>query len=227
VVSQMNTTFWLLEPPRNQQRAIVADDTKFEQITCPSSDGHRRPGRRLGDLRVTIDPAGVKDFTWTWLQDILVSERSLDVFLKHRITGYEIRPATISYSKRSPAKPPAMYELIVTGWGGMPSSAAGLTVTKSCPACNHRTYAIAEPSRLIDTASWDGSDLFIVWPLPRFPFASDRLANILREERITGVKLISALDIPLKRGNGATPGRLLDWMPASRAHALGAPLGIN
>jgi hypothetical protein len=109
----------------------------------------------------------------------------------------------------------------------MPSSAAGVTVAKSCPACHHRTYAIAEPSRLIDPAAWDGSDLFIVWPLPRFRFASERLANILREEKITGVKLTPAVDIPLKRGNGATRGRLLDWMPAGQAHALGDRLGIN
>jgi hypothetical protein len=87
----------------------------------------------------------------------------------------------------------------------MPSSAAGLTVAKSCPDYNHRTYAIAEPSRLIDPAAWDGSDLFIVWPLPLFRFASEHLANILREEKITGVKLTPAVDIPLKRGNGATP----------------------
>jgi hypothetical protein len=80
---------------------------------------------------------------------------------------------------------------------------------------------------LIDLAAWDGSDLFIVWPLPRFPFASERLANILREEKITGVKLIPAPDIPFKRGNHATPGRLLNWMPAGRAHALGDRLGIN
>jgi hypothetical protein len=227
VVRQMNTTFWLLEPPLNQKRATEDGDTKYEKITCPSDDGHLRGGRRLGDLRVTIDPGGVKDFSWTWSHDILASERLLDVFLKHRITGYEIRPATASYSKRSPVKPPTIYELIITGWGGMASSAAGLTVVESCPACNYRTYAIAEPSRLIDPASWDGSDLFIVWPLPRYCFASDRLANLLREERITGVKLIPALDIPFKRGNRATPGRLLNWMPASRAHALGDPLGIN
>jgi hypothetical protein len=120
VVRTMNAAFWLLEPPRNQHRAIVAGDTKFEQITCSSSDRHLRPGRRLGDLRVTIDPAGVKDFTWTWSQDILASERLLDVFLKHRISGYEIRPATVSYSKRGPAKPPTLYELIITGWGACP-----------------------------------------------------------------------------------------------------------
>jgi hypothetical protein len=223
----MNAAFWLLSPPRNQQRATVAGDTKFEEITCPSDDGHLRAGRRLGDLRVTVDPAGFKDVTWTWSHDMLASERLLDVFLKHRITGFEIRPVTVSYSERSPAKRPAMHELIITGWGGMASTAAKLTVAESCPVCNYTTYAIAEPSRLIDLAAWDGSDLFIVWPLPRFPFASERLANILREEKITGVKLIPAPDIPFKRGNHATPGRLLNWMPAGRAHALGDRLGIN
>jgi hypothetical protein len=39
---------------------------------------------------------------------------------------------------------------------------------------------------LIDPAAWDGSDLFIVWPLPLFRFAGERLANILREEKLPG-----------------------------------------
>jgi hypothetical protein len=223
----MNTTYWLLDTPRNQSLATIAGDTRFEQITCPANEHHIHAGRRMGDLSAAVSPAGVKDFTWTWQHDILVSERVLDVFLKHRVTGYEIQPARLSYSERSQGKPPAMYELIITGWGGLASSAAGLTLAKHCPSCNHRIYAIAEPSQLIDPASWDGSDLFIVWPLPRYRFASDRLANILRDERITGVKLVPAPEIPFKRGNQATPGRLLNWMPASRAHALGDKLGIN
>ena len=227
MVGAMNAAFWLLEPPHNQQLAIVAGDTKFEQIICPASEWHLRAGRRLGDLRATIPPSGIKDFSWTWSHDILVSEHLLDVFPKHRVNGYEIRPTTVSYSKRSTTKPPALYELITTGWGGMASAAADLTLAKTCPACNFRDYAIAAPSRLIDPASWDGSDLFIVWPLPRYRFASDRLATILREEKITGVKLVSATDIPFKPGSTASPGRLLDWMPESRARALGDPLGIN
>ena len=178
MVGPMSTTFWLLDIPRNQPQATVAGDTKFEQITCPANEYHTRGGRRLGELRATINPAGIKDFTWTWSHDILVSERVLDVFLKHRITGYEIQLAKLSYSERSQGKPPTMHELVVTGWAGMASSAAGLTLANSCPACDHRNYAIAEPSRLIDPASWDGSDLFIVWPLPLFRFASERLANI-------------------------------------------------
>jgi hypothetical protein len=80
---------------------------------------------------------------------------------------------------------------------------------------------------LIDAAEWDGSDLFIVWPLPLYRFISERLAGILRTERSSGIKLIPASDIPFERGSLATPGRLLDWMPESRARALGDPLGIN
>jgi hypothetical protein len=223
----MNTNFWLLAPPQNQKRATFAEDTKLEQITCPDDENHRRGGRRLGDVRASIDPNGIKDFTWTWQRDMLASEHLLDVFLKHRVTGYEIKPATISYSKRNTTTPPKLYELIIIGWGGMASNAAGVKVRDSCEACKYRDYTIANPSRLIDPASWDGSDLFIVWPLPRYHFASDRLASVLRAENITGVKLVPAAKIPFEPGNVASPGLLHMWMPASRARALGDRLGIN
>jgi hypothetical protein len=223
----MKTNFWLLAPPQNQRRATLAEDTKLEQITCPDDENHRRGGRRLGDVRASIDPNGIKDFTWTWQRDMLASEHLLDVFLKHHVTGYEIKPATISYSKRSTATPPKLYELIIIGWGGMASNAAGVKVRDSCEACKYRDYTIANPSRLIDPASWDGSDLFIVWPLPRYHFASDHLASVLRTENITGVKVIPAAKIPFEPGNVASPGLLHMWMPASRARTLGEPLGIN
>jgi hypothetical protein len=223
----MNTNFWLLAPPQNQKRATLAEVTKLEQIICPADENHRRGGRRLGDVRATIDPNGIKDFTWTWQRDILASEHLLDVFLKHRVSGYEIRPTVVSHSKRYAEKAPALYELITTGWGGMASNAAGLKVRDTCEACKYRDYTIADPTRLIDPASWDGSDLFIVWPLPLYRFASDRLAGILREEKITGMKLIPAAEIPFKAGNVASPGLLHMWMPASRARVLGDRLGIN
>jgi hypothetical protein len=223
----MTSNFWLLEPPHNQKLATLAEDTKLEQISCPADENHRRGGRRLGDVRATIEPSGIKDFTWTWQHDMLASEHLLDAFLKHRVTGYEIRPTTVSFSRQSTARPPALYEIITTGWGGMASNAAGLKVRDTCEACKYKDYTIAQPARLIDPESWDGNDLFIVWPLPRYRFASDRLASILRAEKITGVKLIPAEEIPFKPGNVASPGLLHMWMPASRARALGARLGIN
>src|SRR4051794_15721745 len=58
----MNTNFWLLAPPQNQKRATLAEDTKLEQIICAADVNHRRGGRRLGDVRATRDPNGIKRF---------------------------------------------------------------------------------------------------------------------------------------------------------------------
>jgi hypothetical protein len=105
------------------------------------------------------------------------------------------------------------------------------------PPQNQKRATLAEDTKLEQiTCSEDEnhrrggrrvSDLFIIWPLPRYHFASDRLASILRAESITGVKLVPAAKFPFEPGNVASPGLLQMWMPASRARVLGDRLGIN
>jgi hypothetical protein len=104
--------------------------------------------------------------------------------------------------------------------------AAGVTLACSCSACGAKDYLIAEPSRLINPAAWDGSDLFIVWPLPGYRFASNRLATILRQEKISGVELIPARKIPLERGDKLGPGSIKYCMPEDRARELSRRFGI-
>jgi hypothetical protein len=98
---------------------------------------------------------------------------------------------------------------------------------ESCPACGDTIYAIAEPSRLIDPATWDGSDFFIVWPLPGYRFASDRLANILRQEKVSGVELVPAPKLPTERGAHVGPATLTSCMPKDRARELSQRFGIS
>jgi hypothetical protein len=88
-------------------------------------------------------------------------------------------------------------------------------------------YKIAEPSRLIDPAAWDGSDLFIVWPLPGYRFASDRLATILRQEKVSGVGLAPAPKLPAERGARVDPATLTACMPKDRARELSQRFGIS
>ncbi len=223
----MNSNFWLLEPPANQPRAEDTPGTKYATIICPAHDGHRRAGDRLADISVLVHPSGARDFTWTWYNEVLISERVLDIFEKNHVTGFETRPARVAYPDKIKARPPHLFELVVTGWGGLAAPTAGLTLVESCPACGHKTYTIAEPSRAIDATAWDGSDLFIVWPLPSFRFASDRLASIIRQESISGVKLILAPEIPLERGDGLSPGPLASSMPKKRACELEKRFGIS
>jgi hypothetical protein len=144
----------------------------------------------------------------------------LDPLKRHRVTGFEAAPAKVTYSKAARARPPDLFELVITGWGGFAAAAAGIGVVDACPGCGYRSYSIAEPSRLIDAAAWDGSDLFVIWPLPGYYFASDRLVNILRQEKVSGVKAFPAEALPMERGDRATPGPLAWSMPEHRTREL-------
>jgi hypothetical protein len=221
------TPFWLLRAPRRQQLVEEAPDSKYEIIICPADEGHRRGRRVVGGLSVILAPSGVRDFVWTWCNDILVSQRVLDLFKKYRVTGFQPMPAKTSYLKPIKARPPKLFEFVVTGWGGWAAPAAGVSLVESCPACGHKIYAIAEPSRLIDPAAWDGSDLFIVWPLPGYRFASDRLATILRQEKVSGVELVPAPKLSTERGAHVSPGTLTACMPEVRARELSQRFGIS
>lgn len=79
----------------------------------------------------------------------------------------------------------------------------------------------------VDASAWDGSDLFIVWPLPGYRFASSRLANILRQEKISGAELIPAIKIPVERGAKVAPASITYCMPEDRARELGRRFGIS
>jgi hypothetical protein len=223
----MISSFWLLREPRSQPLAEETPDTRSERIICPAHEGHKRGGKRLGELSVIVHPKGVKDFTWTWLNDVLISPRVVDLFVKYRLTGFEVKNARVSYPKTVKIPPPEMLELVVTGWGGFAAPTAGVTLAKWCPACEHKLYAIAEPSRLINPSAWDGCDLFIVWPLPGYRFVSDRLASILRQERVSGIELIPAAEIPTKRGAHVGPGTLTSSMPEDRARELDRRFGVS
>jgi hypothetical protein len=223
----MTPLFWLLQEPASQRLAEQAPDRDYETIICPADAGHQRPGKRITSLSVIVHPSALRDFTWTWLSDTLIYRKVVDLFKKYRVTGFEAVPIKTSYPKRIKAPPPELFELVVTGWAGWAAQAAGVSLTRSCPACGMKKYVIAEPRRLIDPAAWDGSDIFMVWPLPKFRFVSSRLAAILRQEKISGVELIPARQIPIERGTQVSPASITYWMPEERARELGQQFGIS
>jgi hypothetical protein len=227
MAEDMTQQFWLLQGVRDEPTAVAkAED--YERVICQlEKRRHMRGGKRIGALNVQVSPSDVEDFVWTWGLELLVSQRALDIFDKHRVTGFEAKPVKVSYDGNSQEQPPELFELMVVGWGGVAAAAARPKLVSWCPHCHHKRYTIAEPSRLIDAAQWDGSDLFMVWPLPRYRFVSDRLADILRRERVSGVRLIPAPELPMSRGGDATPGRLRYFMPEDRARELDEQFGLS
>jgi hypothetical protein len=198
----------------------------LEDIACPEEPGTLRLGRRLSDLTVLVDPRAVRAFTWTGNGDLLVSPKVLHLFETHRVTGFEAKPVKVRYPEEIELDPPELHEIIITGWGGFAAPAAGVSLTKQCRACQRKEYTIAEPSQLIDASAWDGSDLFFVWPLPRLHFANDRFANLLRQEKLSGLELIPASNIPVKRGSLLDIYPLACYIPEQRARDLDQRFGV-
>jgi hypothetical protein len=152
----------------------------------------------------------------------------LQLFAEQRVTGFEAKPIKVLLPEDIELPPPPdLYQLVVTGWGGLAAPAAGVSLIHSCSACALRIYSIKDPSQLIDAVAWDGSDLFFVWPLPKYLFASDRLADILRREKVSGLEFIPAPNIPLKKGATAAPGFLSEYIPADRARELDQRFGVS
>jgi hypothetical protein len=203
----------------------VSDEMELEQVICPVNDGHQRVGKRLTDLSVALPGSNTEDFVWTWYSECLLTDHVLELFKAEGFTGFEIKPVKAGY-KKSKNTPPRLWELVVTGWAGIAPPETGINLVEHCESCHMRRYSTClHPDKLIDISQWDGSDFFIVWPLVRYIFITDRVAEMIRSQRLTGavIKPPSKLEF-----GGHTLGgdRLSLWMPDARARELGEPLGI-
>lgn len=206
----------------------VAGEMELEKVTCPVNEGHRRGGKRLTNLSVALRGNGVEDFVWTWLSECLIQDHVRDLFRKNEFTGFDVKPVKARFKRISENVPPRLWELIVIGWAGMASAESGINLTKECIPCGLLRYSCCKnPAKLIDISQWDGSDFFMVWPLPGFIFITERVAQTIRDARLTGTDLVRPANISLGMSPGFGPGRLSYWMPEDRAHKLGGALGIE
>ncbi|QNN23978.1 hypothetical protein HED60_17435 [Planctomycetales bacterium ZRK34] len=218
--------FWHLTSPASATRyAEWDDDMDIEQVVCPIDDGHRRGGKRLSNLSIVLQNRKVHDFEWTWHNECLIQDHVLELFQRFGITGFDVKPVNTRLKHSSEHKPPKLWELVVTGWAGMTPPESGIKLVKHCQGCGFLTYSGCEDTeKLIDVSQWDGNDFFMVWPLPGFIFVTNRVAQIIHDNGLTG----SALKRPkeLSLSGGFSPGRLSYWMPHERARRLGTALGI-
>lgn len=222
-----NNHFWELSKPDSTRKYAewVDDEIETEQVICPVDPGHRRGGKRLTDLSVLLPRGTVQDLVWTWYSECLIQDHVLNLFRQEGFSGFEVKPAKARF-KGSTDKPPRLWELVVTGWGGLARPESGIHRTRYCETCQSVRYSgIKDASQLIDENTWDGSDFFIVWPMPLFILISYRVADCIRDHRLSGVVLKPTEE--LRTVNDTIGGgRLSYWMPESRARELGEAAGI-
>lgn len=237
-------TFWHLASPESMRGlADWDDDMDLEQITCPLDEHHMRGGKRTTDLSILLTSKRITDFVWAW--ECIIQDRVLRMFREEGFTGFEVKPvkARMKIREKHPdpcddnpglkvedaaqIEIPTLWELVVTGWAGVAPEESGIRLEKSCPGCGHLHYSgYDDASLLIDEKQWDGSDFFIVWPLPLFIFVTDRVARFIRKHKLTGARLQASETLQDTYPPGFSPGRLSYYMPEERAREIGEPLGI-
>jgi len=212
-------------PKSSAHLAKWADEVDLETVICPKHKGHQRGGKRITPLSVVLPGDRTRDILWTWYSECLITDYVLKLFKKSRFTGYEVKPVKARY-KNTNKKPPRLWELIVTGWAGIAPPESGIRVSEHCDACGDTVYSdCTNPKRLVSASQWDGSDLFMVWPLPRFIFITERVTDVLKENELTEYVLIPSDKMPCGK-DGFSPGRLSYFMPEKRARELGEASGI-
>lgn len=230
-MTMRSDTFWRLGYPRSMARCArwAPGEVGLETIVCPENALHQRAGRRLSDLSVVLPRLPVEDIVWTYYSECLIQNRVVELFRRLGFTGYELRPVRARFNQPSKGAPPELWELWVTGWGGMAPPESGVKVVDHCKVCKSTIYSSCPTlAQAFDETQWDGSDFFFVWPLPGFVWVTDRVARAIRESRLKGVVLERPEDVRLSKMGPRTlsPGQLWYYLPEARAKALGEALGI-
>jgi hypothetical protein len=215
--------FSTIRPPESTSKLAEWDHdvTDLEEVVCPLDEGHRRAGRRLSELSVTLPRGFVPDIVWTWQSECLIRDSVLRLFRREAFSGFDIKPVRVRF-KSGRGEPPALWELVLTGWGGIARPESGIKRTYFCEACKHVQYSgLVNSEYLFDETQWDGSDFFMVWPMPRFILITQRVANCILDHRLSGAVIKHVQELSGVGKDGFSCGRLSYWMPESRARLLG------
>lgn len=186
---------------------------------CGHVLGGRRPGMMglvpPGSLRPHVLVSVMSEFA---VQEV-VAERLAAI----GATGYELRPMTLQTKRGALIPEPRYWELVVTGFGGFAPAASGAALTMRCPNCGREEYREpTNPAALAAAEPWDGSDIFLIWPLPKYLIVTDRIVQLFGRECFTGVKFVELKDLPFGTG-GLAPGRLDDWLTPEKWQWVQSP----
>ena len=148
------------------------------------------------------------DVIFTWMSDCLIQDKVKRIFENESLTGFATRTARAKTQETRVSI--GVSELLITGWGGLAPPASGIREVERCEGCGYLGYSgIEEPQELIDPKNWDGSDFFMIWPLPTYRFVTERVVEVCKKHGLTGVEFSRNFPAPSEKViSGYSPGRL-------------------
>ncbi len=139
-------------------------------------------------------------------------------------TGYFLRETDVKLGFEHEPWERDYRQMVITGWGGV---AKGIHRVESYRG--KQCYTLPDDLRnFFDFNQWDGTDFFDIWPACGF-YVTERIANIIKEEKIKGLHLRSLETVsftPVDEKVGLIGHPLRSLFPEDRARDIGEPLGI-
>lgn len=216
----MEQIFWLQSDVRTDDRLPYLETAKFDVQLCDKDRTHSKYQRAKRPLQIIAPINPRTDFQWTVFGDCVVTSEVKNAFEEAQLTGIEFNNIEC-HTTTGLRLEQEVFEMVVTGWGGVAPPASGVHVVEECQYCGRKIYSgYSNPSLLFDLDAWDGSDLFLIWPLPRYIMAVLAVKNVVEQRGFSGATLASLEKLPKVIAGTLTPGHLGDWFEQTKARQL-------
>ncbi len=216
----MQKIYWLSTNVRFDDQLRYASSMRLQTQLCPRDSSHAILSRWTRPLKLLGQVQPMTDFEWTIYGDVIVSKSIVESFRKAGFSGIEFSPVEFYSSTETPFGRESL-ELRVNGWGGQALSESGVRVIEECSYCKRQIFSeYTDPEKLLNWEAWDGSDVFVIWPLPRFIMVTGRVRDFILDFKYTGVRLRNLRVLPHDIAGTLTPGNLRDWFDENRLQML-------
>lgn len=187
---------WLLRsnPETKSDLWVTSNNHQYIDIRCSIDSEHFHTTRTYVSptFRLPLDDAS--DFHFgdalrvAEFGEFLVSGRLASVLVSAGLTGVSTAAAKIMFPNGGENWDYS--ELRVTALAHIATPAAGCEIEWRCRGCNLREY---RPGLRIDLAAAEArptTDFFVVWPLARYVFCSDRAKALLERFDIPAIRFV-------------------------------------
>jgi hypothetical protein len=225
-----NIKCWYLDKPASDAALAEWDNSvmNLEEVECSTHPEHKRSGRRIGDLRILLPNPPIPDFLWTWYHELLIQDHVVALLQNAGFTGYELRPVVARFKRQRNVIPPRLWEIVVTGWGGIAPPESGVRLLDKCDVCGYSSFTQATSRWPIPGPEWDGSDFFRIWPYPLFILVTDRVAQFMMSNQLGGARCIHPANRMVNASGGTlSPGSVRKYLAPDHAVAFVRKYGIT
>lgn len=218
----MHKIYWLSSRVRFDNQLRYSSAMRLDTELCPRRSDHAARSRWIRPLKLIGPIEPMTDFEWTVYGDVIVSSRVAKSLREAKFSGVQFLRTEFYTSTETPFGRESV-ELRVNGWGGYAPTESGVREIERCPSCNHRVFSgYAHPEKLFSIEGWDGSDFFLIWPLPRYIMVTGCVRDLILDSKYSGVSLKKLTELPRVVAGTLTPGNLRDWFDEDRVRAIEA-----